>query len=386
MNRYKLESLRSGVAQELQKATETLDKMYADAGSTMEDRQKQKALVEDIKERLEGINAKIKAMDEEAESRMRKEKAKNDIPNDPKKAREKVKGEFYKAAILGNLSEVRKAYEGLGAIPAGSLDLGGGENLLPTNLATELLTEPFETNSLRRVEPVTNITGLEEAKLDFFIEDEDLEDITDQDTATEIKTEGNLISYGRFKTKVYVTIKDTVLHGSPFNLAGTVESGLRSALAIKEKMRAFDIEPGEDHAHMSFYSAKNAIKEVTGPTLLDAIIAAWADLPDAFSENAVVVMRRTDWAEELRSLANGSEALFGKKPEDIIGIPVIFNDRAVIPVVGDFRYAKQNYDQDVIYEADKDVKKGEYYFVLTAWGDHRIRLKSAFRLAKKANP
>ena len=30
------------------------------------------------------------------------------------------------------------------------------------------------------------------------------------------------------------------------------------------------------------------------------------------------------------------------KPQDVIGVPVIFNDRATIPVIGDFRYAKQN--------------------------------------------
>ena len=79
--------------------------------------------------------------------------------------------------------------------------------------------------------------------------------------------------------------------------------------------------------------------------------------------------------------------LWGKKPEDVLGIPVEFNDRAVIPVVGNFAYSRQNYENGVIYDTDKDVNKGEYYFVLTAWGDHVIRLRSAFRLAKvTANP
>ena len=40
-----------------------------------------------------------------------------------------------------------------------------------------------------------------------------------------------------------------------------------------------------------------------------------------------------------------------------------------------------NYDIGTIFETDKDAKKGEYYWVLTAWGDQQIRLKSAFRLA-----
>lgn len=289
------------------------------------------------------------------------------------------KGNFYYAAITGK--EMKKAYAGLGAIPVGDPDLGNGDALLPKNLATELLTEPFETNSLRKVEPVSNITGLEEPRLDFTIEDANLADVTDKETAKEIEIAGDTIAYGRYKTKVSVTIKDTVLHGTRTNLVSTVENGLRSALAIKEKMRAFSQTPDEEHAHMSFYSAKNGIKTVRGETLLEAIINAYGDLSDFYAQNAVCVMRRSDYTAMVAKLANGAESLFGKKPEEVLGIPVVFNDRAVVPVVGDFRFAKQNYDIGTTYETDKDGKKGEYYFIVTAWGDHRIRLKSAFRLA-----
>jgi HK97 family phage major capsid protein len=147
-------------------------------------------------------------------------------------------------------------------------------------------------------------------------------------------------------------------------------------------MRAFAETPDSDHAHMSFYSAENAIATVTGATLIDAIIAAWADLPDMFASNASVVMRKQDYYAAIRDLANASENLFGKKPEDILGIPVVFNDRATTPVVGDFRFAKQNYDIGTIFKADQNAKAGDNYFVLTAWGDHRIKLKSAFRLVE----
>ena len=104
--------------------------------------------------------------------------------------------------------------------------------------------------------------------------------------------------------------------------------------------------------------------------------------PEAFSGNACAVMRKQDYYASIQTLANGATSLWGANPEDVVGIPVIFNDRAVTPVVGDFRYARQNYDVGAILDTDKDVKKGEYYFVLTAWGDHRIRIKNAFRLAK----
>lgn len=293
----------------------------------------------------------------------------------------KAKGEFYKAALLGgDTMKVVKAYEGLGAIPTNDADLGYGDKFLPTNLSNELILEPYETNSLRTIEPVSNITGLEEPKLTFDIEDADLADVTDKDTATEIEMTGDTVSYGRFKTKIKATIKDTVLHGSPLNLAAEVENALRSGLAIKEKMRAFATTSDTTHDHMSFYLTN--IKEVKADNLIDAIIAAYGDLTDAFAANAKVVMRRSDYVAAIRELTNGAETLFGKKPEEVIGIPVIFNDRAVYPVVGDFRYSKQNYDIGTMFDTDKDVTKGEYYFVVTVWGDHQIKLKSAFRIAK----
>ncbi len=344
-----------------------------------------KAHRDDLQKRFDLLKEQHDALEDKQKTHvMEQAKRMETVENDPAKALAKAKGLFYKAAITGgDVKGILKEYQGLGAIPTQDADLGYGDNLLPTNLSNELLTEPFETNSLRQIEPVSNITGLEEAKLDFSIEDADLADVTDKDTAHEIEAEGNLIQYGRYKTKLSVTVKDTVLHGSPFNLASTIDNGLRSALAIKEKMRAFDTAPDTAHAHMSFYSTVNAIKVVPGATLLDAILAAWGDLPDAFAESATVVMRRIDWANIMRDLLNTSDTFYGKKPEDIIGIPVVFNDRASKPVVGDFRYSKQNYDIGTIYETDKDAKKGEYYFVMTAWGDHQIRLKSAFRIAKK---
>jgi len=295
----------------------------------------------------------------------------------------KNKAAFFRAAMTGG--DVKKAYEGLGAIPVATADLGYGENLLPTNLAKELLTEPVEENSLRRVEPVSQINGLEEAKIDFTIEDADVADVTDQETAKEIEMTGSSVTYGRYKTKVFATIKDTVLFGSDFDLVTKVEAALRSALAIKEKLNAFRATTDTTHDHMSFYL--NGIKEINGIDIIQAIINAWADLPDMFSENAAVVMRKQDYYAAIRTMANSSADLWGKKPEDVIGIPVIFNDRATTPIVGDFRYSRQNYDVGAVFETDKDGKAGEYYFILTAWGDHRIRLKSAFRLAKvAANP
>lgn len=353
------------------------------------------------KQKIEELNARIdilqKTHDEE-EERQRKALAMQKgggagTGMTEKDVRTKAKADFYRAALTGG--DVTKAYEGLGAVPASTADLGYGENLLPKTVSSELITEPVEDNSLRLIEPVSQVTGLEEPCLLFTIEDSDLADITDQETAKEIELKGDTVVYGRYKTKITATVKDTVLHGSDVDLVSTVENALRSGIAIKEKMRAFAPASGSGaydsaHKHMSFYAATNNvtdIKTVEGSDIIDAIIKAWADLPEAFATNAKCVMRKQDYYAAIRVLANNNATLWGKKPEDVIGIPVIFNDRAATPVVGDFRYSKQNYDIGTIFETDKDGKKGEYYFILTTWGDHQIRLKSAFRLAKvTANP
>ena len=378
------------IQQERKSVADWLAEKATDPGIAMETINEKQKRLEELNQRI-GIMEKA-VSDEEAAQKTKLAAQMGGGPGtgmSEKDARLHKKAAFYRAVLTGG--DVKKAYEGLGGIPAASADLGSGDNLLPRNIAAELLTEPLEENSLRLVEPVSNITGLEEHKLLFTIDDDDLADVTDKETAKEIEMSGETIAYGRYKTKIYCTIKDTVLHGSDHDLVSAVENALRSGLAVKEKMRAFAPASGSgaydaDHKHMSFSEEddgnKTLIKSVEGDNLIDAIINAWADLPDAFASNASVTMRKTDYYAAIRQLAGANGDLWGKKPEDVIGIPVIFNDRAVIPVVGDYRYSKQNYDIGSIFETDKDGKKGEYYFILTAWGDHRIKLHSAFRLAK----
>jgi len=211
-------------------------------------------------------------------------------------------------------------------------------------------------------------------------------------TANEIALSGDTVAYGRMKAKVSATIKDTVLHGTDLDIVTRVEQALRSALAKREKHFAFlpaaSCASDATHKHMSFYNGTISegvttyeIVAKTGATLYEAIINALGDLADDFSANARVMMKKADYYGMVKELANDSEALFGSKPASILGFPVEFCDKATIPLVGDFQYYGINYDIGTIYETDKDAKKGEYYFVLTAWGDQQIRLKSAFRLA-----
>ena len=357
----------------------------SDPTVSMEDLNAKQAHMEDTQKRFDMIKSQCDRAEAEARDRLA-EQQKN-LNGTPENNEVAVKAAFYRDA-LNNVSG--KTYEGLGAIPAANADLGSGDKLLPTNLARQLLVEPFEINPLRGIARITNITGLEEPKLGYTIEDADLADVTDKQTANEIALEGDTVVYGRMKAKVSATIKDTVLHGTDLDVVGTVEGALRSALAKREKHFAFQsaasIASNSDtaHAHMSFYQQSSGAYVITakeGATMYAAIVAALGDLSDDYSVNARVVMKKSDYFAMVEALANDSEALFGSKPQSILGYPVVFCDKATIPVVGDFSFYGINYDIGTIFETDKDAKKGEYYFVVTAWGDQQIRLKSAFRLA-----
>ena len=362
----------------------------ADPATSKEDIEAKKAHRDDLQMRYDTVKAEHDRMEAEQKQAIAAEA----VASGKVTAEQNLiaaKAAFYRAVFAGKPFDA-KSYEGLGAIPAANADLGTGDKLLPTNLARELLIEPFEINPLRNVARISNITGLEEPKLGYTIEDADLADVTDKQTANEIALSGDTVVYGRLKAKVSATIKDTVLHGTDVDVVNAVEGALRSALAKREKHFAFlpaaSCASDAVHKHMSFYNGTISsgtttydISAIEGGTMYDAIANCLGDLPDDFSANARVVMRKSDYYAMINSLANSSETLFGSKPASILGYPVVFCDKATIPVVGDFTYYGINYDIATIFETDKDAKKGEYYWVLTAWGDQQIRLKSAFRLA-----
>lgn len=294
-----------------------------------------------------------------------------------------AKAAFYRAAILkqeipGEVQAVLKA------LPAN--DSSGGSNFLPVTLSNELVHEPFATNPLRGVIRMSNIKGLELPKIAFSIADDSF--VADSTAAKEIAATGSKVSFGRFKFKVKVVVSDTVIHGSDIQLVSYVENALRSGLAAKEKKVSFAAVANQvaGEQHMSFYQDSStpgtpAITEVEGASLYDAITNAIAALDEEFRENAKVVMRYADYVTMIKGLANNSMDLYQAQPEKIIGKPVVFSDSATTPIVGDFSYCVLNYDGEPTYDTDKDVDKGDYIWVLTAWVDQWRLLNSAFRLA-----
>lgn len=372
MNRYQLEQMLAGVGQELDVANKKLTSMYADAKTTLEARNEQKETVKDLEERFNGIKSQIDEMDKKAAAKL----SQQSIEGSTQKEKEvNAKAELIRAT-MANRPVSQDVYAALG-----DRNNTGGEKILPRTMTNELLHEPFVKNPLRDISTFTNITNLEVPKITFSLDDDDF--IADTETAKELKEDTDTVQFGRFKFKVFSSLSETILLGTDTNLVQTVETALESGLAKKEKVVAFTKSPKTGEEHMSFYSVQNAIKEVEGDDLYKAIKNALADLEDDYSENATIVMTKKDYYDMIETLANGNTTLYMAQPEQVLGAPVKFCDMAVDPVVGDFRYSHFNYDLNMLYDRDKNVRTGMEDFVLTAWVDHRIKLKSAFRVAKK---
>lgn len=378
MNRYQLEQMKDGVKEQLKIENENLSKMYLDSKTTMEARQEQQKIVKDLDERFEGIKNKIKEIDDrEAQQIAFKNKNKN-LGNSEKDIKTNAKAELIRNVMAGK--EVTKEIKNV----LGDGDaLGGGNKILPTTMTNELLYEPMAKNPLRGISTMTNITNLEIPKIIFSLDDDDFLD-SDSASAKELNADGANVSFDRNKFKVFCDITETVLKGTETNLVQVVDAGLQSGLAKKEKKVAFE---SNNPTEMSFYKKSTEsgnpflIKAIEGDTLFEAIINCLADLEDDYSENASVVMRKVDYFKIIKTLANGNTSLYTAQPEQVLGVPVIYCDLATIPVVGDFRYSHFNYDLEMLYDRDKNVKTGIESFVLTAYLDHKIKMKSAFRLA-----
>lgn len=373
MNLYELKMSLKTVGDQLKETENSIVAKAGDPSVPIEEVQNLKNKKTELQERFNVLKEQHDQLEDKQKASLERNKSKLDGVEDPKAKVTAAKAELIRATVRGRqLSEEAKA-------ALGDRNSTGGEKILPTTMTNELLHEPFVKNPLRDVSSYTSVTNLEIPKITFTLDDDDF--IADTETAKEIKTDGDVVSFGRNKFKVFVPISETILAATDTNLVQTVDQGLESGLAAKEKKVAFAKTPKAGEESLSFYGV--GIKEVSADNIYKAIKAAIADLHEDYRENAKIVMRYADYMDIIETLANGSATLYNAQPEQVLGKPVVFCDSAVDPVIGDFRYSHFNYDPQMIYDRDKDVKTGVELFVLTAWFDHKIKLKSAFRIAKK---
>ena len=374
-NRYKIQQQSEGTRASLKEAVNKVDAAYADVTSTLEQRAALEEIVKDLKNRVEKYENDLKELDEEAAENFKRE---NSIHNLRKSGDEKIEA---KAELIRATMKKEKVNQRVLNLLGEGSGNGNGENILPSTLLTELVSEPFATNPLRQLSTMTNITNLELPKIAFTLEDDNFL-TSNSETAKEMKLSASKIKFERKDFRVFADITDAILRGTNTNLVSYVENALRSGMAKKEKKIAF--EEGTSNADTSFYNKTSSnydIKAISKPTLYAAIKGALADLEDDYADRAQIVMRRSDYYDIIETLANGNATLYQAQPESVLGAPVTFCDLATVPVVGDFSYSHYNYDLDVTYESDKNIRTGVTSFVLTGYLDHKIKMKSAFRLA-----
>ena len=374
-NRFKIQQQLEGTRASLKEAVNKVDAAYADVTSTLEQRAALEEIVKDLKNRVEKYENDLKELDEEAAENFKRE---NSIHNLRKSGDEKIEA---KAELIRATMKKEKVNQRVLNLLGEGSGNGNGENILPSTLLTELVSEPFATNPLRQLSTMTNITNLELPKIAFTLEDDNFL-TSNSETAKEMKLSASKIKFERKDFRVFADITDAILRGTNTNLVSYVENALRSGMAKKEKKIAF--EEGTSNADTSFYNKTSSnydIKAISKPTLYAAIKGALADLEDDYADRAQIVMRRSDYYDIIETLANGNATLYQAQPESVLGAPVTFCDLATVPVVGDFSYSHYNYDLDVTYESDKNIKTGVTSFVLTGYLDHKIKMKSAFRLA-----
>ncbi|UYL91476.1 major capsid protein [Paenibacillus phage NHScienceFair] len=376
---YELKQNLVTVGQQLKKVEEQLAEKAIDPNASMEDIQALQGSKSDFKMRFDVIKEQHDALEAEQKAKLKANfEAKDNINSvdDPKQRAIKAKAELIRSVMREQSVsiDVRQAL--------GDNDTTGGNKFLPKTVSTDILVEPTVKNPLRELSSVTQITNLEIPKLHFTLDDDDF--IADTETAKEMKADGDTVTFGRNKFKVLAGVSETVINGSDANLVSYVETALQSGVAAKEKKVAFTTNPKTGEEHMSFY--KSGIKEIVAENMFDAITDAIADLHEDYRENAKIVMRYQDYKNIIKVLANGSATLYTAQPEQVLGKPVVFCDSASSPIIGDFNYSHFNYDLNALYDRDKDVKTGIEQFVVTAWFDHQIKLKSAFRIAKVKTP
>lgn len=373
---YDLQCRRADMHQSFLAKREEAVAMAMNAGNKIDDVRAAQRVVDELQERITMLDKEIATHEAAAREKMQREKPQATM------SFEDAAGAYFSAlANGGNLRGLPKmAYEQLGEIPAANADQGNGSTLLPKQLANRLLLAPEAVNPLRKRMGVTNVTGLSMPKLAFTVADDAF--VTKAGaTAKEIAQNAETIDFGRHKAHFIANVSTTLLRNSPLDLQSAILRGLDGAMNAKELGVIFAETPATGEEHMSLYSG-SAVSAIEGDSLLTGIIGAAGDLEDEYQQNASVAMRRQDYYTMMMALTNGAEALFTGKPAQILGYPVDFVSKAVIPVVGDFRFLHINYDSTPYLDRDKSAKTDITTFSEVATYDIHRLMDAAFRLAK----
>ena len=367
------------LGQQMAKVDDELTDQAMNPKATAEDIKDLRKQKDDLQQRFDVMKSQF----DKAESEQKQKLAVQKQPTNAQDLKVKNFADVVRTVVTqGNTLDLSNFKDALnaGTGPQGSGDAGTGDDFFPINVASELISEPFAQNPLRQDASYTQIVNLILPRIAIEFGDA-FNSIKDGEAAKEVEAKGDQVKFGRFESKVKIGITDAVLLGSSANLVEYVNSALLNGASQYELARAFATTPIAGEEHMSLYDPSNNVKVIKGDDLYKGIKKALADLDDAYADKAKIYMTRSDYFALLETLANNSQTLYGRQPEEILGAPVRFTSKAVKPVVGDFSQYHGNYDPtSAKMEQYKNYERGINYFQVTLWYDAQIKLASAFRI------
>lgn len=378
-NLYQLKAMRISFAEQAKELSDKYTDALGDQKTSMEDRKALKAQLDDVNDRLNEADAKVKEAEKEIENKLRGSEEKEIINNNPSnKAVEAyanmLRGVYKNGASVGiDQFKNETSVKGVGE--------KSGDAFLPITVANELISEPTTPNPLRDDATYSTLVNLRipRVAVDFG---ETFATILDGAAAKEATLKGDQITFGRNESKVRIGLTDTLLAGSSLGLVQYAQSALENAASELELARAFAKSPVSGEEHMSFYDTTVGIKEVKGTTLFEAINNSLDDLSDSDRNLAKIYMTPSQFGSIKKELANNSATLWAATPETIFGVPVKMTSYAKTPVVGNFSQYQGNYDpQGSLMEQYRKPETGTTYVQITLWYDAQVRRSSAFRKA-----
>lgn len=285
-------------------------------------------------------------------------------------------GEYFRGMITGSVV-CPEVMAQLG------LPITTGENpgnpLLPVTLSNNLIDDLYDDGGFLDEIEHTQIPGLRMAKMTTTDDENDAATPAGQ-AAHEIKTDADLITWGRFPNRDKIYVPTGVVNGTSTDLEKYIRDALFRTHRARMRRRIFAKSAESAYKHMSVYDSTVGIKKVEGATMLDAIMAALADLPSDVRAVAKVAMSPQAYYAIIRELANGATALFGKPDKAVLGFEAVFCDNAETPLVGDLKTIHCNYDSPVSVKSKEDIDLDLFLTVLGTDYDIQIKDKNSLRL------
>lgn len=256
-----------------------------------------------------------------------------------------------------------------------------GGNLLPITISEQLLTDLYDDHGFLAEISMTQVKGLRMPVISMT-DDEADDAVPAGNAAHEIALSDSMILWGRYPGRDKVLVPSALLRGTNTALDAYITQALQSVHRSRMLRRIFKTSATGEYKHMSVYDATVGVKSTQAATLLDAILAALADLPTAVRAVSKVAMTPAAWFGLVKSLTNGAATLFGKPDEAALGFSVVLCDYATTPIVGDLTTIHVNYDDPIAMASDTDIDQDVTKVVLSADYDIRIKQPECLRLIK----